>query len=527
MFHPPFLRLFLLLSLVCGQPLSQVELLADPKGSQETSAIASSSATDQVVTEWIVRQEGHELRYEAVASLTPLLDDKGSVEAALSSFSYWLLEIDGIAVDRSSRPVTFCFNGGPGSSSAWLHLGAFGPKRIAGLSGANATLVPPYELEDNPFHLLKTTDLVFIDPVSTGWSRAIGGVDASRFHNAEADVASIGQFIERHLRRWQLWQRPKFLMGESYGGFRMIDLALYLRYKSGIELNGMIAISPLFDYAVLHRGRENASNLTFVLQLPSYAAIAWHEGRLSDPLQALSLPELLSEAEEFAFGPYATALLQGDRLPEKSYRALIDQLHRWTGLPFSLLERQRGRISPSLFRKELLATRGKSLGRMDMRWLALDPGQGEELADPSLHGLIGAFTAVAESYFSEGLQAASLWKSGVERPFYEVLFAIPAWSFGRAGENQLASVTPALRRLLMENSRLTLFTAAGIYDLAIPYLTPRYSLDQLMLPTATRSQLYYKSYASGHMIYFDEKVHRQLLEDLVDYYRLATIGDRE
>lgn len=306
---------------------------------------------------------GRVIAYTATAGTMPLRDEAGKLEANLFYVAY---ERDG--QDRRTRPITFAFNGGPGSAALWLHLGDFGPRKVV-LAPDGHALPPPYRLEDNPFSLRDVTDLVFIDPVSTGYSRPAPGEDPKQFHGVQEDIRSVGDFIRLYVTRAQRWLAPKFLAGESYGTTRAAGLAGYLQEHDGMYLNGIILISSVLNFETIASDRGN--DLAYLLDVPTYTATAWFHHRLPADLQG-DLQRALSEAEAFALGDYAHALLEGDALPPAQRHEIAQRLARSTGLSPEFIERAGLRVDPSRFRKELLRDQRRTVGRYDTRFTGID-----------------------------------------------------------------------------------------------------------------------------------------------------------
>ena len=270
--------------------------------------------------------------------------------------------------DRRTRPITFSFNGGPGSSSVWLHLGLLGPRRVL-LDDDGFAFPPPYELVDNAYSLLDQTDLVFIDPVSTGFSRALPGEKSKQFHGFKKDIESVGDFIRLYTTRYQRWNSPKFLIGESYGTTRAAGLSGYLQDRHGMYLNGIMLISSILNFqtADFHPGND----LPYVLFLPTYCATAWFHHRLSDELEK-DLSATLQEVEAFSLGDYTRALLQGDALQEEDRLQITRKLAHYTGLTEDYIERTNLRIEIMRFTKELLRHERRTVGRLDSRFMGID-----------------------------------------------------------------------------------------------------------------------------------------------------------
>jgi carboxypeptidase C (cathepsin A) len=395
--------------------------------------------------------------------------------------------------DLAGRPITFSFNGGPGSSSVWLHLGLLGPRRvIMGADGA-APPQPPYRLADNEHSLLGQTDLVFIDPVSTGFSRVLPGEPAGQFHGFQRDIESVGDFIRLYTSRYGRWLSPKFLIGESYGTTRAGGLAGYLQRRHGLYLNGIMLVSAVLNFQTLEFDPGN--DLPYILFLPSYAATAFYHRRLPAELQR-DLPATLAEVEAFALGDYALALLQGDRLPAERRAEVATRLARYTGLGVDYVERSNLRIRDDRFFKQLLRESGRSVGRLDSRFLGVDRDSAGERADydPSYSAILGAYSAALNAYVRGELGFTS------DLPYEILTGRVQPWSYAQH-ENKYVDVAETLRGAICENPALQVHIASGYYDLATPYFASEYTLSHMGLDPALRGNLSVSYYEAGHMMY--------------------------
>lgn len=392
----------------------------------------------------------------------------------------------------AARPITFSFNGGPGSSSVWLHLGVLGPRRVE-MGDAGALLPPPYRWVENAHSLLDVTDLVFIDPVGTGFSRPAMGESSKHFHSVSKDVESVGDFIRLFCTRYQRWLAPKYLIGESYGTTRAAGLSGYLQERHGLYLNGIMLVSAVLDFATLSFSPDNV--LPFILYLPAYTATAWYHRRLPADLQG-DLAAALRQAEAFALGDYARALMLGSRLPGAERARVAAQVARFTGLSTDYVARANLRVEDGRFFKELLRAEGRTVGRLDSRFTGRDRDHaGESIeADPSYAAILGPYTAAFNDYVRRDLRFES------DRA-YEVLSmkVSSQWRFER--ENQYVSVSDTLRRAMADNPALRVFVANGYYDLATPYFATEHTFSQLQLDDALRANISMAYYEAGHMMY--------------------------
>jgi carboxypeptidase C (cathepsin A) len=395
--------------------------------------------------------------------------------------------------DPASRPLTFSFNGGPGSSSVWLHLGVLGPRRVL-LDDDGFALRPPYKLVDNEASLLDVTDLVFIDPVSTGFSRPVPGEKAKEFHGFSKDIESVGDFIRLYTSRYRRWLSPKFLVGESYGTTRAAGLSGYLQERHGLWLNGIMLVSSILDFQTADFDPGN--DLPYLLFLPTYTATAWYHRRLPADLQKLPLAEVLAEVEAFVMGAYALALLQGTALPAEQRAAVASRLAQLTGLSRDYVERCDLRIGIFRFVKELLREQRRTVGRLDSRYTGIDrDAAGERFEfDPSYAAIQGAYTACFNDYVRGDLQFES------DLP-YEILKGLyQTWSY-KEFENHYVNVAETLRKAISMNPHLRIHAANGYYDLATPYFATTYTFNHLGLDSSLLDNVGMSFYEAGHMMY--------------------------
>jgi carboxypeptidase C (cathepsin A) len=471
-------------------------------------------------TSHLITVGGRELAYTALAGRIILKaeDEKEGEKAKAAVFfiAYILDQPQGTteAEHVASRPITFSFNGGPGSSSVWLHLGVLGPRRVV-LERDGRPLSPPYELVDNEFTLLDKTDLVFIDPVTTGFSRAVPGEKDKQFHGFKPDIESVGDFIRLFISRYHRWGSPRFLIGESYGTTRAAGLSGYLQERHGLYLNGIMLVSVVLNFLTLEFDPGN--DLPYILFLPTYAATARYHRRLDGEWQA-DLRQALAEAEAFAMGEYATALLQGDGLDSDSRRRLAEQLARYTGLSADYIEQTDLRINIHRFVKELLRDERRTVGRLDSRYTGIDrdaAGEYHEF-DPSLALIQGPYTGTFNDYIRRELRFES------DLPYEVLTNRVHPWSFEQ-NQNSYVNVGETLRKAMSMNPHLKIFVANGYYDLATPYLATKYTFDHLGLDATLRGNITMTFYEAGHMMYIHDPSLAQLKQDL-DAFVDSTLG---
>src|SRR5262249_11091525 len=345
---------------------------------------------------------GKPISYTATAGNLVIKEENGKPKASMFFVAYTKDNM----TDAGQRPITFSFNGGPGSSSVWLHLGLLGPRRVV-VDDQGNPLPPPFKLADNPDSLLDLTDLVFIDPVTTGYSRAVPGEDDKQFHGVQEDIQSVGEFIRLYTTRYKRWSSPKFLIGESYGTTRAAGLSGYLQEQDGIYLNGIMLISTALNFQALDFATGN--ELPYILYVPSYTATAWYHKKLPADLQSLSLQDVLKQSETFASGEYATALMKGNTISDSEAKDIAQKLSRLTGISQGFILEANLRLHLDRFTKELMRSDRLTVGRLDSRFTGRDAdAAGEAYSyDPSYAAIQGVFTSNLNSYLRGELKYES------------------------------------------------------------------------------------------------------------------------
>jgi carboxypeptidase C (cathepsin A) len=497
-------------SLICASCLAE-EVKQIKEAERETVKAICWDQEEAVETLHEMRIDGQQMGYRARAGNLVLKDDKCQPKASLFFISYTKEGVD----DVRQRPLTFCFNGGPGSSSVWLHLGVLGPKRVYLDDEGDA--VPPYHLVENEFSLLDVTDLVFIDPVSTGYSQAIPPDNAKHFYGVKEDVKSVADFIRLYLTRFNRWESPKFIIGESYGTTRAASLAGLLHDDYFIYMNGIALISSALNFQTLDFSAGN--DLAYLLALPSYTATAWYHKKLAPDLQANFL-ETVQAAREFVNHDYTLALFKGDLLSQDERQRVIQQLARFTGLSPEYIERSNLRIDTMHFAKELLRDQKQMVGRFDGRFRGIDLNAvGEYFEyDPSVEAVFGAFTATFNHYIQTDLK----WKKDAP---YKILVNLFPWNYGK--DNQYLNVAEALRGVMTKNPYLRVFVGSGYYDLATPFFATEYTFNHLGISAALMKHVTMKHYEAGHMLYIYRPALAQLKRDLAEFYRQTLINQSE
>nr|WP_245612269.1 peptidase S10 [Sphingomonas changbaiensis] len=478
----------------------------DKKADTRTEAPADIPPPQVVVTHHSGVFGGQKINYTATAGEIYLKAEDGTPRAAINYYSYVKEPRD------PSRPVTFLFNGGPGSGSVWLHMGAFGPKRVAIPSDARDDGAPPYPLVDNPDCLLDVTDIVFIDPVGTGFSHALGKTDPKEFWGVTKDAKSINQVIRLWLNDNGRWNSPKFLGGESYGTTRSAAVAHELEGSyNDVALNGIILMSTILDFGA--QAEVEGNDMPYIIALPSMAAVAWYHDKV--PNKPATVAAFVAEAKAFASGEYATALMKGQALTGPERDAIRAKLARYTGLSEQYVERTDLRVSPGRFWKELLRDRGLVVGRLDSRYTGKDrdnAGEGFD-NDPSFYGIDGGYTAAINTYVRGDLGFKS------DRSYVTIGSVQPwDWDLGdRGGDGTYyKSVAPYLGQALRENSGLRIFVGQGYYDFATPFFGAEYALSRTGFPQ-DRIQFHY--YDAGHMMYVRDEDRHKLASDIKAFIR--------
>jgi carboxypeptidase C (cathepsin A) len=400
----------------------------------------------------------------------------------------------------------FSFNGGPGAAALWVNLGAFGPKKVHA-DDEGRPYPPPGRLVDNPYSVLDATDLVFIDPVSTGFSRPAEDADHKEFHGLKADVESVGAFIRLWLTRNERWASPKFIAGESYGTTRAAGLAHHLQSRYGMYLNGIVMISSILNFQ--NQAFHTGNDMAYIIHLPTYAATAWYHGRLGPDLSG-DLETLLEEVEQFAVTDYALALLQGDALPDAERRRIAETLARYTGLSADYVERTDLRIKIWRFTKELLRDEGRTVGRLDSRFTGRDrdaAGESPEF-DPSMVAVSIGYETLMNDYVRRELGFET------DRVYESLSRKVRPWTWENH-ENRYVNVAEDLRRAMVRNQSLRVLFACGYYDFATPYFDTEYTVSHLGLPAELRDNVAIEHYEAGHMMYIRTVDHAKFKRDVV------------
>ncbi len=460
-----------------------------PTKEAEPEKPKTKTSTDEepVITHHHISLDGKELKYTATAGLMPIKDAKGETEARIFFIAYtWDEPPPGAA-----RPLMFSFNGGPGSASVWLHLGTLGPRRVT-ITEEPVIPPPPFRLIDNEATWLDRTDLVFIDPVGTGFSRAAKPELNAKFHGLRGDISSVGEFIRMYLTRNDRWSSPLYLIGESYGTTRAAGLAGHL-VDQGIAFNGVILVSCALDFQGFVFSEAN--DLPFRNYVPSYAASAWYHKKLPIDLQQVGLPVVLKEVEQWSDKEYASILARGDELTDAERTDAAARLARYTGLKASDIEANHLRIDMSFFCKELLKAERRSVGRFDARYQGIEsspPAAGPSF-DPSLAAVRAPYTSTFNNYVRTELG----YKTDV--PYFILGEGVGPWDWQK--QMGYPTTTDELKDALTKNPHMMVLIASGYYDLATPYRAVEHTISALGLDPNLRKNITIEKYEAGHMMY--------------------------
>lgn len=481
--------------------------MAEEKTTEEKTPPTPEEKTS--ITQHTLKVNGKSLNYTVTTGTIILKEeDEKEGEKPKASIFYVAYTLDGIE-DPSTRPITYSFNGGPGSSSVWMHLGLLGPKRVDSDAGGGKPFPPPYKLIDNEFTMLDKTDLVFIDPVSTGYSRAVPGESPDQYHNVKTDIESVGAFIHQYTTRTKRWESPKFLIGESYGTTRAAGLSNHIQQRYGMFLNGLMLISSILNFGTARFDPGN--DLPFILFLPTYTATAWYHKKLDTELSK-DLNATLAKVEDFARNEYLLALMKGDKLPKEERKQIAKKLARYTGLSEEYVESTDLRIEIFRFTKELLRKGGLTVGRLDSRFTGKDRDSAGEMfeRDPSMSAIMGPYSATLNHYIRHDLEFE------LEIP-YEILAPLyQKWKYD-GWKNQYLNVAEELRKAIASNPFLKVFVANGYYDFATPYFATEYTFSHIGLPEEQASNISMGYYEAGHMMYIHMPSLKALKSDLDEF----------
>ncbi|MFC1725260.1 S10 family peptidase [candidate division KSB1 bacterium] len=448
------------------------------------------------VTEHSMKIGGAKVDYSVTCDMMPIFNYNGKQVAGMFYMAYVK---DGVT-DKSKRPLLFSFNGGPGTASVWLHMGVLGPRKVK-FDDDGFALAPPFELEDNPYSILDIADVVFIDPIGTGYSRMKPGEDAHKFHGTMEDIESVGEFIRMYTTRNNRWLSPKFLIGESYGTTRASGLAGHLSEKHLMHINGVILVSSM------SLNVDVGSDLNYALILPHYTATAWYHKKLEDDLLKKPLRAVLDEAEKFALGTYLDILVKGGNIDKEVKMASALLVSKYTGLSAQYIFNTNLRIDRGRFRKELLRDENRTVGRLDSRYKGIDrdaAGENYEY-DQALSDWEGTFSAAFNSYIREEL-------------YYRTDMSYDIWGYVRPWKrDERVNVGEMLRSAMSQNRNLKVLILEGYYDAACDYFTAMYAFSHIDMNGELKDRIKFAFYESGHMMYAHKPSLIKMKKDIAEF----------
>ncbi len=503
--RPPVLALFFLLAAIASPVLGQ-QVVPTADQSVQSAPVPDEQSS---VTQHSIVVDGESIPYTATAATMHLVNDAGEPTGSLYYTAYTRTD-----VDSSTWPISFIYNGGPGSASVWLHMGAFGPQRVP-VNDSGPTPPPPYDLVDNPGTLIDFTDMVFIDPIGTGFSRLVGSGQGSDYWGIDEDAASLTQFISSYITRNQRWNSPKFLIGESYGTTRSAVLVNMLQRRAGMDFSGIVLISAVLDFETLLFAPGH--DTSYVTYLPTYAITAAYHDVVPWPDD---LDAWLDEVRDFAVGDYAHVLAQGASAPAAQVAAVRAKLAEYTGLSEEYLQRANLRVDATQFRAELQRTQGMITSRLDARY---DGFTNELLAegagyDPQSSAITGAYTAAINRYLRDvlGFETTETYRTGG---------GAPGWNWTRDGSGGWLGATYVasdLEQAMIRNPNLKVQIENGYYDLATPFFAMEWTTDHMNLPDELRGNIKHNFYEAGHMMYVNEEELMNLRRNIMQFIAMAT-----
>ena len=484
-----------------GQPPAQTPPATAPAAGTPREEYFGPAEEKVSTTSHVVRIDGKDIKYTATVGTIPIRLDNNNVQARMFFVAYTK---DG--EDARTRPISFLYNGGPGAATVWLHMGSFAPKHVQ-MADEGFQPAPPFKLEDNDNSLIDATDMVFVDAISTGYSRTAPGVGSEQFHGQDGDIRAFGEFINSWLSTYNRWGSPKYLIGESYGTIRSAGLSAELQTRHGIDLNGIALISSLLTYQTLSNAPSN--DVAWASNIETFTADAWFHKKLPADLQSLTIKQVVDQSRAFAFGDYMAALTKGNTLTDAEKNAMAAKLARFTGLSSQFILNANLRVSAERFRKELLRDKRLAIGRLDGRFTSLDldaAGEREEF-DISNQALQGPYTALFQDYLKNELK----WESDLH---YPTSGNVRPWTYV---QNSYMDMTEPLRGTMARNPFLKVFVAIGYYDMATIMGGAEFNFTHLAYDKQITDRVSYGYYEAGHMIYIRPSAHKALKNDLVRF----------
>ena len=459
-----------------------------------------------VVTEHTTDVGGKSIKYKATTGNSFVYNDKNEVMGSIFFTAYTKK-----GANPKNRPITFAYNGGPGSASVWLHMGALGPKRVV-MDKEGFPLKPPFDLIDNEYSILDLTDIVFIDPVGTGYSRAHDKGKNEDFHGVWEDIETVSEFIRLYMTRNERWSSPKFLAGESYGTTRSAGIAYHMGQNHGVYFNGVMLISSVLDFRLDDFNDQNGI-LAPVTMLPSYTAAAWYHKKLKAPLNS-DLEASIEQAKEFALNEYALALLQGDNLAPRRKLAIAERVADFTGLSVDLVLEKNLRITLNDFLHNIKRKEGETVGRLDSRFTTpeLDAMNKSGYRDPSYMAIHGTYTETLMTYLSQELNYKS------DLPYYILGGGVKSWNY-KDFNRQSNDISDKLTSAMLRNPDMQVYVGNGYYDFATPFFATEYTFSHMGLPEELQDNVHMSYYESGHMMYIREHDLIKLKKDLAEFFK--------
>ena len=483
----------------------------------QTAAAADSAGSaipkpDKFVTKHSIKIDNKLISYTAIAGTIIIKNEK---DESIASIGYTAYTKDG-ETDMGKRPVTFSYNGGPGSSSMWLHMGIMGPRRVV-VNDPSPNGPAPYKVEDNNYSILDVSDIVMIDPVGTGLSRAVGKAKNTDFWGVDADIKSVSQFIKGYVNDNDRWNSPKYLLGESYGTFRSAGVADFLQDNFGISVNGIVLVSNVLDIRTL--AFLPGDDMSFIVNFPTYAATSWYHNKVAN--KPASLDAFLKEVRAFAFGEYATALLKGDQLSADEREKILNKLVAYTGLSKDYWDKANLRVNQPQYSQELLRNSGIAIGRLDSRYKGIAQDQLGEYAfyDPQSSDISPAFISAFMNYYTTELKVSK------DKTYNTGAYVFPdfkwdwkhARSQGLFGDAATPNTGPDLLNAMSSNPLMKVMVLNGVYDLATPFAGTEYTFDHLGLDKKIKSNITLKYYEAGHMMYVNNTAAAAFKKDVSDF----------
>jgi carboxypeptidase C (cathepsin A) len=495
-----FICLSLIMTGIATISLAQKNTSADSTGNALLKA-------EKYISKHSIKIDNKPVNYTATVGTLIL---KNEEDQPIASLGYTAYTKDG-ETNQAKRPVTFAYNGGPGNSSLWLHMGVLGPKRVV-VNDPLPNGPAPYKLEDNNYSILDISDIVLIDPVGTGLSRPLGKAKNSDFWGVDQDIKSISQFIRNYITDNEKWNSPKFLLGESYGTFRSAGIADYLQEAYGMSVNGIVLVSNVLDMRIL--SFSPGDDISYIVYLPTYAATSWFNNRLAD--KPVSLNEFLKDVRAYSIGEYANALIKGDQLGTEERERELTKLAAYTGLSKTYWDRANLRVNQGQFCQELLLDSGMSVGRLDSRYTGINQNALSESTyyDPSYAEINRAFIPSFMNYFTTELKVSK------DKTYNTVAYIYPdfKWDWKRQNSNASSpSTAPDLLNAMSNNPKLKVLVLNGIYDLATPFAGTEYTFNHMGLDKKVKGNIIYKYYEAGHMMYIQNESAAKFKKDVAEF----------